>query len=158
MHLGCKTYCCHVTAGNWTTSQLVATTSNLFRMLSPQFLFMTLLVSRVHLCSSATTQMHSSFRGCAVREFSFMAQKPGCKSLRVDTEACWGRCNTWEKPLPEPPYIQRHHRVCSYGRTRYMMARLPGCQPHISPLYPYPLALQCHCTVCSTEDTECETF
>jgi len=37
-----------------------------------------------------------SFRGCAVREFTFAAKKPGCRSLRISTEACWGRCHTWE--------------------------------------------------------------
>ncbi|XP_006802569.1 glycoprotein hormone beta-5-like [Neolamprologus brichardi] len=93
-----------------------------------------------------------------LREFSFVAHKPGCKGLRITTEACWGRCHTWEKPVPEPPYIHRHHRVCTYNRSRHMTARLPGCQPDVSPLYHYPVALECHCDVCSTQDTECETF
>ncbi|XP_024262321.1 glycoprotein hormone beta-5-like isoform X2 [Oncorhynchus tshawytscha] len=128
------------------------------RSLPLSILLLLLVVAEAGLCVAVTTQLHGSFRGCAVRDFSFVAQKPGCRNLRIETEACWGRCHTWEKPLPEPPYVQRHHRVCSYGRTRYLMVRLPGCQPHVSPLYPYPLALQCHCTVCSTQDTECETF
>nr|XP_020499337.1 glycoprotein hormone beta-5-like [Labrus bergylta] len=108
-------------------------------------------------CVSVTTTLQD-FRGCAVREFSFVAQKPGCKGLRITTEACWGRCHTWEKPVLDPPYIHRHHRVCTYSRTRHMTARLPGCQPNVSPLYHYPMALHCHCSVCSTQDTECETF
>ncbi|XP_029939753.1 glycoprotein hormone beta-5-like isoform X1 [Salarias fasciatus] len=123
-------------------------------------------------CAALTTTLHD-FRGCAVREFTFVAQKPGCKGLRVTTEACWGRCHTWEvtprqpntlqskpllRPVPDPPYIQRHHRVCTYSRTRHVTVRLPGCQPHVSPLYHYPMALHCHCAVCSTQDTECETF
>ncbi|CAM4520523.1 unnamed protein product [Leuciscus chuanchicus] len=99
-----------------------------------------------------------SFRGCAVREFTFAAKKPGCRSLRISTEACWGRCHTWERPVPEPPYIQRHHRVCTYSRTRHLTARLPGCGPGISPIYHYPQALQCDCTYCSSNHTECETF
>ena len=44
---------------------------------------------------TAATALHE-FRGCAVREFSFMAQKPGCRGLKITTEACWGRCHTWE--------------------------------------------------------------
>ncbi|KAL2079713.1 hypothetical protein ACEWY4_025457 [Coilia grayii] len=107
--------------------------------------------------SFAVTTLHS-FRGCAVRDFSFMAHKPGCRGLRIHTEACWGRCQTWEKPLPEPPYIQRHHRVCTYSRMRHLTARLPGCQPNVSPLYHYPHALQCDCLVCSSHHTECQTF
>ncbi|XP_051566454.1 glycoprotein hormone beta-5-like isoform X1 [Myxocyprinus asiaticus] len=99
-----------------------------------------------------------SFRGCAVRDFNFVAQKPGCRSLLINTEACWGRCHTWEKLVLEPPYIQRHHRVCTYSRTRHMTARLPGCRPDVSPLYHYPQALQCDCTYCSSKHTECETF
>ncbi|KAL4622933.1 glycoprotein hormone beta-5-like [Arapaima gigas] len=107
--------------------------------------------------SAAVTKL-DTFRGCAVRDFSFVAQKPGCRGLRVATEACWGRCQTWEKLVPEPPYIQRHHQVCTYSRARYLTARLAACPPHVSPLYPYPLALQCACSLCSPRDTECETF
>ncbi|XP_036453307.1 glycoprotein hormone beta-5-like [Colossoma macropomum] len=105
----------------------------------------------------AVTTLHS-FRGCAVRDFSFVAQKPGCKSLRIHTEACWGRCHTWERPVPEPPFIQRHHRVCTYSRWHHMTSRLPGCLPGISPLYHYPQALQCECNACSSHYTECEAF
>ncbi|GLD47570.1 glycoprotein hormone beta-5, partial [Lates japonicus] len=36
------------------------------------------------------------FIGCAVREFTFQAKKPGCGSLHITTDACWGRCETWE--------------------------------------------------------------
>ncbi|KAG5260967.1 hypothetical protein AALO_G00298500 [Alosa alosa] len=115
-----------------------------------------LLVMMVGLSFAVTTL--NSFRGCAVREFSFIAHKPGCRSVRIHTEACWGRCQTWEKPLPEPPYIQRHHRVCTYSRMRHLTARLPGCSPNVSPLYHYPHALQCDCSVCSPHHTECQTF
>ncbi|XP_048884611.1 glycoprotein hormone beta-5-like [Brienomyrus brachyistius] len=118
-------------------------------------LFFILLLGTGALSVAVTLE---AFRGCAVRQFSFLAQKPGCRSLRITTEACWGRCHTWEKPLPEPPYVQRHHRVCTYSRIRYLTARLPACPPHVSPLYPYPLALQCDCAACSAQDTECETF
>ncbi|XP_030578669.1 glycoprotein hormone beta-5-like [Archocentrus centrarchus] len=121
------------------------------------FLLLLLVAGAAVLCVTVPTVLQG-FRGCAVREFSFVAQKPGCKGLRITTEACWGRCHTWEKPVPEPPYIHRHHRVCTYSQTRHMTARLPGCQPDVSPLYHYPVALECHCDVCSTQDTECETF
>lgn len=40
-----------------------------------------------------------TFVGCAVREFTFLAKKPGCRGLRVTTDACWGRCETWEVRL-----------------------------------------------------------
>ncbi|TDG99282.1 hypothetical protein EPR50_G00209390 [Perca flavescens] len=36
------------------------------------------------------------FIGCAVREFTFLARKPGCGGLHITTDACWGRCETWE--------------------------------------------------------------
>lgn len=36
------------------------------------------------------------FIGCAVREFTFLAKKPGCGGLHITTDACWGRCETWE--------------------------------------------------------------
>ncbi|KAL3046553.1 glycoprotein hormone beta-5-like [Trematomus bernacchii] len=127
--------------------------------LHPLSVFFLVLVVAVasEVCVAVTTPLHG-FRGCAVREFSFVAQKPGCKGLRITTDACWGRCQTWEKPILDPPYIHRHHRVCTYNRTRQMTARLPGCQPNVSPLYHYPMALHCHCAICSTQDAECETF
>lgn len=46
--------------------------------------------------STMTVTTLQSFRGCAVRDFTFVAKKPGCRSLRISTEACWGRCHTWE--------------------------------------------------------------
>lgn len=54
-----------------------------------------LVVGTAAMCVALTSTLHG-FRGCAVREFSFVAHKPGCKGLRVTTEACWGRCHTWE--------------------------------------------------------------
>lgn len=58
--------------------------------------FLLLLVAgTAAMCVALTSTLHG-FRGCAVREFSFVAHKPGCKGLRVTTEACWGRCHTWE--------------------------------------------------------------
>lgn len=55
-----------------------------------------------------------TFIGCAVREFTFLAKKPGCKVLRITTDACWGRCETWEvrlwafTPSQEKPSKEKH--------------------------------------------------
>lgn len=49
--------------------------------------------------SSSSGNLHT-FVGCAVREFTFMAKKPGCRGLRITTDACWGRCETWEVSSP----------------------------------------------------------
>uniref|UniRef100_A0A1A8M4S9 Glycoprotein hormone beta-5 n=2 Tax=Nothobranchius pienaari TaxID=704102 RepID=A0A1A8M4S9_9TELE len=124
----------------------------------PSLSVLILLVAVAAVVSVSMTTTLQSFRGCAVRDFSFVAFKPGCRRLHITTEACWGRCHTWERPVLEPPFIHRHHRVCTYSRIRHMTARLPGCQPNVSALYHYPMALHCHCSICSTQDTECETF
>lgn len=58
-------------------------------------LLLLLVAGTLAACVALTSTLHG-FRGCAVREFSFVAHKPGCKGLRVTTEACWGRCHTWE--------------------------------------------------------------
>ncbi|XP_047467440.1 glycoprotein hormone beta-5 isoform X2 [Mugil cephalus] len=97
------------------------------------------------------------FIGCAVREFTFLAKKPGCGGLHITTDACWGRCETWEKPVVEPPYIESHQRVCTYNETRLVTVRLPNCQPSVDPAYTYPVALRCDCGVCQTSTTECIT-
>ncbi|NWI33694.1 GPHB5 protein, partial [Sula dactylatra] len=98
-----------------------------------------------------------TFIGCAVREFTFLAKKPGCKGLRVTTDACWGRCETWEKPVLEPPYIESYHRVCTYNETKMMTVKLPKCAPDVDPFYTFPVAIRCDCDICSTATTECET-
>uniref|UniRef100_A0A8C6R6F6 Glycoprotein hormone beta-5 n=1 Tax=Nannospalax galili TaxID=1026970 RepID=A0A8C6R6F6_NANGA len=97
-----------------------------------------------------------TFVGCAVREFTFLAKKPGCRGL-ITTDACWGRCETWEKPILEPPYIEAHHRVCTYNETRQATVKLPNCAPGVDPFYNYPVAVRCDCGACSTATTECET-
>ncbi|KAF4792522.1 Glycoprotein hormone beta-5 [Turdus rufiventris] len=99
-----------------------------------------------------------TFVGCAVREFTFLARKPGCRGLRVTTDACWGRCETWEKPILEPPYIESHHRICTYNETRMVTVTLPRCAPGVDPSYTYPVAIRCACDICSTATTECETY
>ncbi|XP_022606445.1 glycoprotein hormone beta-5 [Seriola dumerili] len=97
------------------------------------------------------------FIGCAVREFTFLAKKPGCGGLHITTDACWGRCETWEKPVLDPPYIESHQRVCTYNETRMVTVKLPNCQPNVDPMYTYPVALRCDCGVCVTSTTECIT-
>ncbi|KYO18520.1 glycoprotein hormone beta-5 [Alligator mississippiensis] len=99
-----------------------------------------------------------TFIGCAVREFTFLARKPGCRGLRITTDACWGRCETWEKPILDPPYIESHHRVCTYNETKLVTVKLPSCAPGVDPFYTFPKAIRCDCGVCSTATTECETF
>ncbi|XP_068456916.1 glycoprotein hormone beta-5 [Clinocottus analis] len=97
------------------------------------------------------------FVGCAVREFTFLARKPGCRGLHVTTDACWGRCETWEKPVLDPPFIESHQRVCTYNETRLVSVKLPGCLPGVEPTFTYPVALRCDCGVCVTSTTECVT-
>ncbi|XP_028994263.1 glycoprotein hormone beta-5 [Betta splendens] len=97
------------------------------------------------------------FIGCAVREFTFQAKKPGCGGLHVTTDACWGRCETWEKPVVEPPFIESFQRVCTYNESRTAAVQLPDCRPDVDPTYTYPVALRCDCGVCVTSTTECTT-
>ncbi|KAA8578680.1 hypothetical protein FQN60_017500, partial [Etheostoma spectabile] len=84
------------------------------------------------------------FIGCAVREFTFLARKPGCGGLHITTDACWGRCETWES----------YQRVCTYNETRLVSVKLPNCLPNVDPIYTYPVALRCDCGVCLTSTTE----
>ncbi|XP_045918517.1 glycoprotein hormone beta-5 isoform X2 [Micropterus dolomieu] len=97
------------------------------------------------------------FIGCAVREFTFLAKKPGCGGLHITTDACWGRCETWEKPVLDPPFIESFQRVCTYNETRLDSVKLPNCQANVDPTYTYPVALRCDCGVCLTSTTECIT-
>lgn len=67
-------------------------------------LLLLLIAGTAAACLALTNTLHG-FRGCAVREFSFVAQKPGCRGVRVTTEACWGRCHTWEVTCRHPPWV-----------------------------------------------------
>uniref|UniRef100_A0A8C3QAN0 Glycoprotein hormone beta-5 n=2 Tax=Geospiza parvula TaxID=87175 RepID=A0A8C3QAN0_GEOPR len=124
--------------------------------LIPGALLVLLLPGRA--AASASALDLRTFVGCAVREFTFLARKRGCRGLRVTTDACWGRCETWEKPILEPPYIESHHRICTYNETRMVTVKLPRCAPGVDPFYTYPVAIRCDCDICSTATTECETY
>ncbi|KFO78759.1 Glycoprotein hormone beta-5 [Cuculus canorus] len=119
-------------------------------------LLLLLLAGCSHALKTSAIDLHT-FIGCAVREFTFLAKKPGCRPLRVTTDACWGRCETWEKPVLVPPYIESYHRVCTYNETKMMTVKLPKCAPDVDPFYTYPVAIRCDCDICSTTTTECET-
>ncbi|XP_030070459.1 glycoprotein hormone beta-5 [Microcaecilia unicolor] len=116
-----------------------------------------LLTACLHVLKTSNVNLHT-FIGCAVREFTFVAKKPGCRGLRITTDACWGRCETWEKPVLDPPYLEAHHRVCTYNETKLVTLKLPNCGPDVDPFYTYPVAIRCGCDICSTASTECETL
>uniref|UniRef100_A0A4W4FQV5 Glycoprotein hormone beta-5 n=1 Tax=Electrophorus electricus TaxID=8005 RepID=A0A4W4FQV5_ELEEL len=107
--------------------------------------------------NEASTVNLQSFIGCAVREFRFTARKPGCRALQITTDACWGRCETWEKPVLDPPFVESHQRVCTYNETQLVTVRLPDCAEGVDPGYTYPAALRCDCGLCATTTTECVT-
>uniref|UniRef100_UPI00358E8201 glycoprotein hormone beta-5 isoform X1 n=2 Tax=Myxine glutinosa TaxID=7769 RepID=UPI00358E8201 len=99
-----------------------------------------------------------TFVGCAVREFTFSVQKHGCRDFKVTTDACWGRCETWEKPIEELPFMLASQTVCTYYETRYETIQLPNCRPGVNPNYSFPVALSCDCSLCSLDYMACETF
>lgn len=67
-------------------------------------------------------------------------------------------CLRGQKPILEPPYIEAHHRVCTYNETKQVTVKLPSCAPGVDPFYTYPVAVRCDCGACSTATTECETL
>lgn len=73
-------------------------------------------------------------------------------------------CQYWffspygQKPVLDPPYIEAHHRVCTYNETKLITVKLPNCAPNVNPFYTYPKAIRCDCSVCLTSTTECETM
>lgn len=67
-------------------------------------------------------------------------------------------CLWGQKPILEPPYIEAHHRVCTYNETKQVTVKLPNCAPGVDPFYSYPVAVRCDCGACSTATTECETI
>ncbi|XP_033843691.2 glycoprotein hormone beta-5 [Periophthalmus magnuspinnatus] len=127
------------------------------RSVSPPLLWLLLLSSLSPPLLSSPSVNLRRFTGCAVREFTFLAKKPGCGGLHITTDACWGRCETWEKPIVDPPFIDSFQRVCTYNASRLVTVRLPDCAANVDPSYSYPSALSCECGVCQTRTTECIT-
>uniref|UniRef100_A0A8C2GZN2 Uncharacterized protein n=1 Tax=Cyprinus carpio TaxID=7962 RepID=A0A8C2GZN2_CYPCA len=91
-------------------------------------------------------EFYSSFRGCVVRDFAFVAKKPRCRSL--------GR--SWS--LHRSISMQQHHRVCTYSRTRHLICTFTSLSPCVSPIYYYPQALQCDCTTAPQTTQSVKTF
>ncbi|KAM9433160.1 LOW QUALITY PROTEIN: glycoprotein hormone beta-5 [Salvelinus alpinus] len=116
----------------------------------------------VQCCSHGITPIQASsvnlprFIGCAA-EFTFQARKPGCGGLHITTDTCWGRCETWDKPVLDPPYMS-YHRVCTCNKTHLVTVQLPNCSANMDPMYTYPVALRCDCGACLTSTTECITY
>uniref|UniRef100_A0A8C8GU83 Glycoprotein hormone subunit beta domain-containing protein n=1 Tax=Oncorhynchus tshawytscha TaxID=74940 RepID=A0A8C8GU83_ONCTS len=95
--------------------------------------------------------------------FTFRARKPGCGGLHITTDTCWGRCETWEKPVLDPPYIESYHRVCTYNKTHLVTVQLPTCSANMDRMYTYlpcspEVTLHHRCGVCLTSTTECITY
>lgn len=82
-------------------------------------LLLLLIAGTAAVCAALTNTLHG-FRGCAVREFSFIAHKPGCRGLRITTEACWGRCHTWEVTRPALHFNKRHKYRINVGTFSIM--------------------------------------
>ncbi|MGH0146120.1 UNVERIFIED_CONTAM: hypothetical protein FKN15_056638 [Acipenser sinensis] len=123
--------------GQYCWGVLCNTTEKIFQLLPDE---MQLVLSSTTVAKSSGVNLRT-FIGCAVREFTFLAKKPGCKGQRISTDACWGRCETWEKPVLDRPNIEAHHRVCTYNETRMVTVKLPNCLPDVDPFYTYPVAL-----------------
>uniref|UniRef100_A0AAV2JFF4 Glycoprotein hormone beta-5 n=1 Tax=Knipowitschia caucasica TaxID=637954 RepID=A0AAV2JFF4_KNICA len=110
------------------------------------------------LASSSSVMVNlRRFTGCAVREFTFVVRKPGCRGAHITTDACWGRCETWEKPTLEPPFLDSFQRVCTYNRSRVVTVTLPNCDANVDDRYSYVRALSCACGTCDITTTECVT-
>jgi len=66
-------------------------------------------------------------------------------------------CQSLQKPVLDPPFIESHQRVCTYNETRLETVQLPNCSADVDPSYTYPVAIRCDCVVCLTSTTECIT-
>ena len=97
----------------------------------PLSLLLLLVAGAAIVCVAVTTSTLHGFRGCAVREFSFVAQKPGCTGLRITTEACWGRCHTWEVTHTQPVSSAAiSERLCNPAIVKHEVNdERPGSRP-----------------------------
>nr|ASK86250.1 glycoprotein hormone beta-5.2 precursor [Ophionotus victoriae] len=93
---------------------------------------------------------------CNVRWFlQHEAKKLGCRTQTIGLNACFGRCDTYQVPILEPPYKTSNHDMCSYGAMEYKSVELDDCDVGVNRTYVYVNALSCRCRQCSTYDTHC---
>ena len=79
---------------------------------------------------STSSENLRTFVGCAVREFTFLAKKPGCRGLRITTDACWGRCETWEvspKRGSGGNAFMSLRLILKYSKKNYFFIFIFGC-------------------------------
>ncbi|XP_005988528.2 thyrotropin subunit beta [Latimeria chalumnae] len=53
------------------------------------------------------------------------------------------------------PKTALSQHVCTYKDIEYNSVTVPGCPPHVSPHYSYPVARSCSCDKCNTDYTDC---
>ncbi|XP_072036987.1 glycoprotein hormone beta-5-like [Amphiura filiformis] len=93
---------------------------------------------------------------CNVRWFlQHNAEKEGCRTQTIGTHACFGRCDTYQVPILEPPYKTSNHDMCSYGAMELKSIELDDCDVGVNRTYFYVNALSCQCRGCRTENTHC---
>ncbi|KAK2169615.1 hypothetical protein LSH36_8g02017 [Paralvinella palmiformis] len=105
---------------------------------------------------------------CHVREYKYTVTKetilkPDGRILecsgQVVVDSCWGRCDSSEIPDFKVPYKLSDHPVCTYGEISRRIVNLDNCHPD----YPHPEhevidAVWCSCSVCTGNDTSCQTL
>uniref|UniRef100_A0A8C7ZIF3 Gonadotropin subunit beta-2 n=1 Tax=Oryzias sinensis TaxID=183150 RepID=A0A8C7ZIF3_9TELE len=94
---------------------------------------------------------------CLPTDFTLYVEKPECDyCVAVNTTICTGFCYSRDSNMRDifgPRFLIQ--RGCTYDKVEYRSAILPGCPLESNPVFTYPVALSCHCSVCRTDSDEC---
>ncbi|XP_028324520.1 lutropin subunit beta [Gouania willdenowi] len=99
-------------------------------------------------------------------------EKDGCPRCHpVETSICSGHCvtkdpiiiNNHVKTLINPFKALRaprhaYQNVCTYEDFYYQTVQIPGCPYGVDPSVTFPVALSCHCSVCTMDSSDCSMW
>uniref|UniRef100_A0A8C9WCT9 Luteinizing hormone subunit beta n=1 Tax=Scleropages formosus TaxID=113540 RepID=A0A8C9WCT9_SCLFO len=92
---------------------------------------------------------------CEPMNQTISVEKEGCpKCLLLETTICSGHCVSKEPVLKSHSSLLSQH-VCTYRDVRYETIRLPDCARGVDPHVTYPVALNCGCSLCMMETSDC---
>ncbi|XP_006002637.1 thyrotropin subunit beta-like [Latimeria chalumnae] len=94
---------------------------------------------------------------CTVTRYMMYVEKEQCSHcIAINTTICSGYCITRDPNLKALlPRTALSQSVCTYNKVKYLTIRIPGCAPHIDPYYRFAVAINCKCSLCNTDSTDC---
>uniref|UniRef100_A0A8C3HC72 Follitropin subunit beta n=2 Tax=Emydidae TaxID=8476 RepID=A0A8C3HC72_CHRPI len=92
---------------------------------------------------------------CELSNITIAVEKEECRfCISVNATWCSGYCFTRDPVYKYPP-VSSVQQTCTFKELVYETVKIPGCADHAESFYSYPVATECHCESCDTDNTDC---